>query len=51
MAKLSAEMIDPLGHICNCYTHLVTYITDLPKQQLIVCVAKNTSSMTIIILP
>jgi hypothetical protein len=39
-------MTDAIGYVCSCYMPLVAYIADLPEQQLIVCVAKNTSPIT-----
>ncbi|KIK94715.1 hypothetical protein PAXRUDRAFT_11883 [Paxillus rubicundulus Ve08.2h10] len=39
-------MTDPFGHIHNCFTPLVTYIADLPEQQLIACVSKNVYPVT-----
>ena len=44
-------MVDPMGKVRNCYTPLVSYITDLPEQQLIVCVSRNASPMTLAELP
>ena len=39
------------GHSQKCYTPLVSYIADLPEQQLIACVSKNASPVTVAELP
>ncbi|KIJ18778.1 hypothetical protein PAXINDRAFT_38007, partial [Paxillus involutus ATCC 200175] len=41
-----SPMTDALGYIRSCYTPLVAYIADLPEQQLIACVAKSASPVT-----
>ena len=41
-----AALTDTTGHTRNCYTPLVSYIADLPKQQLVACVSKNVSPIT-----
>ncbi|KAG6372042.1 hypothetical protein JVT61DRAFT_8748 [Boletus reticuloceps] len=38
---------DAMGCIRHCYTPLVSYIVDLPEQQLIACVAMNASPVTV----
>ncbi|KAL4063645.1 hypothetical protein V8B97DRAFT_2026285 [Scleroderma yunnanense] len=45
-AKDGTSLVNPSGNIQNCYTPLITYIADLPKQQLITGVAKNVSLVT-----
>ncbi|KAI6106049.1 hypothetical protein EDD16DRAFT_1746620 [Pisolithus croceorrhizus] len=45
-AQHGAPMTDALGYVRNCFTPLVTYIADLPEQQLVACVAKNSSPVT-----
>ena len=45
-ARDRMALVDPCGNVHNCYTPLVTYIADLPKQQLIAGVAKNASPVT-----
>ncbi|KAI5986989.1 hypothetical protein F5J12DRAFT_907796 [Pisolithus orientalis] len=44
------NLTDPTGFTQNCFTPLVTYIADLPKQQLVACVAKNASPITTTVL-
>jgi hypothetical protein len=39
-------MTDALGYVHSCYMPLVAYVADLPEQQLIACVAKNASPIT-----
>lgn len=50
-AQHSGAMTDALGYIRNCFTPLVAYIADLPEQQLIACVTKNSSPITTATLP
>ena len=50
-AKDGCTLVDPSGHIRNCYTPLISYIADLPKQQLIACVARNVSPLMIAEMP
>ena len=50
-AKEGGPMVDPMGKIRNCYTPLVSYIADLPEQQLIACVSRNASPVTLVELP
>ena len=51
VAEHGIALIDPSRYIHNSYTPLVSYIADLPKQQLIACVARNTSPVTIAEMP
>jgi hypothetical protein len=44
--KTGEYMPDPMGYIRHCFTPLVTYTADLPEAQLIACVAKNASPLT-----
>ena len=37
------DLTDPSGYQCNCYTPLVSYIADLPEQQLVSGVSRNAS--------
>lgn len=37
---------DASGHLRNGYTPLISYICDLPEQQLVACVAANASPVT-----
>ena len=50
-AKNGIALIDPSGYIRNGYTPLVSYIADLPEQQLIACVTRNASPVTIAEMP
>ncbi|KIM53498.1 hypothetical protein SCLCIDRAFT_31844 [Scleroderma citrinum Foug A] len=50
-AKHGIALVDPSRYIRNSYTPLVSYIADLPKQQLIACVARNVSPVTIAEMP
>ncbi|KAL4073509.1 hypothetical protein J3A83DRAFT_4357538 [Scleroderma citrinum] len=45
-AKDGTGLVNPSGNIQSCYTPLIMYIVDLPKQQLITGVAKNASLVT-----
>ena len=45
-ARNGHTLVDTSGHIQTCYTPLVLYIADLPEQQLIAGVSKNTSPVT-----
>ena len=45
-ARDRTALVNPCGNVHNCYTPLVVYIADLPKQQLIAGVAKNASLVT-----
>ena len=51
MAQHGGAMTDALGYTRNCFTPLVAYIADLPEQQLVACVTKNASPITIATLP
>ena len=44
-------MVDPMGKIQNCYMPLVSYIANLPEQQLIACISRNASPVTLAELP
>ena len=50
-ANQGCDLVDPSGHIRNCYTPLISYIVDLPEQQLVACVSKNASPVTTAELP
>ena len=50
-AQHGGAMMDVLGYTHNCFTPLVAYIANLPEQQLVACVAKNTSPITTATLP
>lgn len=50
-AEHGIALVDPSGYIHNSYTPLVSYIADLPEQQLIACVARNASPVTITEMP
>jgi len=50
-ADQGCDLTDPSRLIRNCYTPLVAYIADLPEQQLIACMSKNTSPITTAELP
>ncbi|KAG1834742.1 hypothetical protein EV424DRAFT_1290603, partial [Suillus variegatus] len=39
-------MLDPMGYIRYCFTPLVAYTADLPEAQLIACISKNVSPLT-----
>ncbi|KAF8430927.1 hypothetical protein L210DRAFT_3651465 [Boletus edulis BED1] len=41
------ELTDAMGGICLCYIPLVSYIADLPEQQLIAGMAMSTSPVTL----
>ncbi|KIJ06479.1 hypothetical protein PAXINDRAFT_20331 [Paxillus involutus ATCC 200175] len=43
-------LTDAAGYTRNCYTPLVAYIADLPEQQLVACVSKNASPVTLAVL-
>jgi len=42
-----AYMADPAGFQCYCFTPLVGYVADLPKQLMITCVAQSASPVTL----
>ncbi|KAG0701411.1 hypothetical protein DFH29DRAFT_1000269 [Suillus ampliporus] len=46
VTKTGEYMPDPMGYIWHCFTPLVTYTADLPEAQLISCVSKNASLLT-----
>ncbi|EGO00288.1 hypothetical protein SERLA73DRAFT_38065, partial [Serpula lacrymans var. lacrymans S7.3] len=46
-ARNGAFFTDPFGQVQHTYTPLVVWIADLPEQQLIACVAKNSSPVTL----
>ncbi|KAG1906695.1 uncharacterized protein F5891DRAFT_1182102 [Suillus fuscotomentosus] len=48
-AAVGASMVDPLGLLRYGFTPLVAYTADLPKQQMVSCVSKNTSPVTLAI--
>ena len=50
-ANQGCDLVDPSGHIRNRYTPLISYIADLPEQQLVACVSKNASPVTTAELP
>ena len=45
-ASNGCALIDASGHIRKCYTPLISYVADLPEQQLIACVSKNASPVS-----
>ena len=51
VAENGCMLADASGHSRKCYTPLVSYIADLPEQQLIACVSKNASPVTVAELP
>ncbi|KAG1897602.1 uncharacterized protein F5891DRAFT_1129890 [Suillus fuscotomentosus] len=46
-AATGTSMVDPSGHSRYAFTPLVAYTADLPEQQMIVCVSKNASPITL----
>ncbi|KAG2056873.1 hypothetical protein BDR06DRAFT_1039624, partial [Suillus hirtellus] len=48
-AAVGASMVDPLGLLRYGFTPLVAYTADLPEQQMVSCVSKNTSPVTLAI--
>lgn len=46
-AATGTQMVDPVGNLRYAFTPLVAYTADLPEQQLIACVSKNTSPVTL----
>jgi hypothetical protein len=46
-AVTGTQMVDPVGNLCYAFTPLVAYTADLPEQQLIACVSKNASPVTL----
>ncbi|KAG2124547.1 hypothetical protein BD769DRAFT_1628761 [Suillus cothurnatus] len=48
-AAVGTSMVDPLGLLRYGFTPLVAYTADLPEQQMISCVSKNTSPVTLAI--
>ena len=51
VAKHGHMLVDASGHTRNYFTSLVSYIADLPEQQLIAGISKNTSPVTMAELP
>jgi len=47
VALHGVALMDAMGSIHHCYTLLISYIADLPEQQLIAGVAMSTSPVTI----
>ncbi|KAF8545944.1 hypothetical protein OG21DRAFT_1528148, partial [Imleria badia] len=45
-AQTGAAMTDSLRYVRNCFTPLVAYTADLPEQQLVAYIARNTSPVT-----
>ncbi|KAG1720320.1 hypothetical protein EDD22DRAFT_962866 [Suillus occidentalis] len=45
-AATGTSMVDPSGHLRYTFTPLVAYTADLPEQQMIACVSKNASPIT-----
>jgi hypothetical protein len=50
-AAVGTGMVDPLGFLRYGFTPLVAYTADLPEQQMIACVSKNASPVTLAIQP
>ncbi|KAG2335850.1 hypothetical protein BDR05DRAFT_1006394 [Suillus weaverae] len=50
-AAVGMGMVDPLGFLRYGFTPLVAYTADLPEQQMIACVSKNASPVTLAIQP
>ncbi|KAG2361757.1 hypothetical protein BDR07DRAFT_1485539 [Suillus spraguei] len=48
-AAVGTDMVDPLGLLRYAFTPLIAYTADLPEQQMISCVSKNTSPVTMAI--
>ncbi|KAG1853181.1 hypothetical protein DFJ58DRAFT_716523 [Suillus subalutaceus] len=46
MDMIFAKCKDSMGYIQHCFTPLVAYTADLPEAQLIACVSKNASPLT-----
>ncbi|KAG1842345.1 hypothetical protein F4604DRAFT_1689986 [Suillus subluteus] len=46
-AATGTQMVDPVGNLRYSFTPLVAYTADLPEQQLIACVSKNASPVTL----
>ncbi|KAG1782276.1 hypothetical protein EV702DRAFT_960317 [Suillus placidus] len=46
-AATGTSMVDPSGHSRYSFTPLVAYTADLPEQQMIACVSKNASPVTL----
>ncbi|KAG1824635.1 uncharacterized protein BJ212DRAFT_1444391 [Suillus subaureus] len=46
-AATGTQMVDPVGNLHYSFTPLVAYTADLPEQQLIACVSKNASPVTL----
>ncbi|KAG1877321.1 hypothetical protein F4604DRAFT_1924397 [Suillus subluteus] len=44
--KVGEYMPDPMGYIQHCFTPLVAYTADLPEAQLVACVSKSVSPVT-----
>ncbi|KAG1753656.1 uncharacterized protein EDB91DRAFT_1234095 [Suillus paluster] len=44
--RIGKYMPDPMGYLRHCFTPLVAYTADLPEAQLIACVSKNASPLT-----
>lgn len=47
VANSGAFITDPFGAIRYCFTPLVAWTADLPEQQMIACVSKNASPVTL----
>ena len=50
-AEHGMPMADSFGYVQNCFTLLVAYVADLPKQQLVAGVSKNASPVTTTTMP
>ena len=50
-ARSGTQMVDPIGNLRYGFTPLVAYTADLPEQQMIACVSKNASPVTLAIQP
>ncbi|KAG2365902.1 hypothetical protein BDR07DRAFT_1480793 [Suillus spraguei] len=46
-AATGTNIVDPSGHLCYMFTPLITYTANLPEQQIIACVSKNASPITL----
>ncbi|KAG2127113.1 hypothetical protein DEU56DRAFT_915826 [Suillus clintonianus] len=44
--RIGEYMPDPMGYLRHCFTPLVAYTADLPEAQLIACVSKSASPLT-----
>jgi hypothetical protein len=50
-ASTGTQMVDPIGSLRYAFTPLVAYTADLPEQQMIACISKNASPVTLAIQP